>query len=297
VKTSFKIHRLWANGDPNSEEYFLVENRDLSGFDELLPGNGLLIWHIDDAVWTNTDEDHPRIKLMQADGLAQVKGNWGRGDAGDAFPGFSMVSTFNSVSAPSSKAYSGTDTYVSVTNIPVSAPSMTFDITVRRDELSTLANFDPKAWYRIKNADQPDTHCMDIVNENGFDSKGNVESRRDGNYSGQHWQLKTNGDGTYRLRTLFLGPQRYLDVYTHDKSTPVLQNFANVTSQYWRVKPWGDGTWHIENAFNGPYQYLDIEDGGIAVKMKKADSERQRQRWTFTRIRDITEPGYCSEIV
>ncbi|OAL01747.1 M6 metalloprotease [Phaeosphaeriaceae sp. SRC1lsM3a] len=292
VVKSFKIHRLWTNGDASSEEYFLVENRQATGFDRLLPGSGLLIWHIDETVWNNNDENHPKVKLMQADGLAHLKGNWGRGDAADAFPGFNVATAFNMISTPSSKAYSGADTHVSVTNIPASASSMTFDITVKRSDISTLSSFSPKTWYRLKNAHQPDTHCVDVINEAGLNSKGNVEIRRDGNYSGQHWQIVPNDDGTYRLRTLFLGPDRHFDVLTHDKSTPVLQTSANVCGQYWSIKPWGDGTWHLENAYNGQFQYLDVADGGIALKMKAADSTRQSQRWTFTRIRDVTEPGY-----
>jgi immune inhibitor A len=292
IKTGFKIQRLSTQGDPNSDEYFLIENRNSSDFHESIPGSGLLIWHIDDAVWNNVDEDHPRVKLMQADGLAHLKGNWGRGDAGDAFPGFSAISTFNMVSSPSSKAYSGADTFVSITNISAWAWSMTFDINVKCSELSTSGAFDPMVWYRIKNAHQPDTHCIDVINENGTNSKGNVEMRRDGNYSGQHWQLKPNGDGTYRLRTLFLGPNRQLDVYVHNKSTPVLQKSAHVTAQYWQIKPWGDGTWHLENGYNGQFQYLDVEDGGIALKMKAADSMRQSQRWTFTPVRDVTEGDF-----
>lgn len=292
MNKSFKIHRLWTNGDTNSEEYFLIENRQATGFDQLLPGSGLLIWHIDETIWNNNDEHHPKVKLMQADGLAHLKGNWGRGDASDAFPGFTTATTFNMVSSPSSKSYSGADTHVSVTNIPASAPSMSFQITVKRSDISTATNFDSKCWYRMKNAQQPDTHCVDVINEAGLNSKGNLELRRHGNYSGQHWQIVPNGDGTYRLRTLFLGPNRHLDVLKHDKSTPVLQTEVNVCGQYWSIKPWGDGTWHLENAYNGQYQYLDIEDGGIDLKMKTADETRQSQRWTFTRMSDIAEPGY-----
>jgi immune inhibitor A len=289
VKTGFKIHRIWTHGNLDSEEYFLVENRHHSGFDESLPGSGLLIWHIDDAVWNNADEKHPRVKLMQADGLSHLKGNWGRGDSGDIFPGFAAVTAFNMVSSPNSKAYSGADTFVSITNISAWASSMTFGITVKSSELSMQGVFNPMVWYRVKNAHQPDTHCIDVINENGINSKGNIEIRRDGNYSGQHWQLKPNGDGTYRLRTLFLGPNRQLDVYAYDKSTPVLLKFAHVTGQYWQIKPWGDGTWHLENAYNGQFQYLGVEDGSIALKMKAADSASQSQRWTFTPIRDVTE--------
>jgi immune inhibitor A len=295
VKSGFKVHRLWTNGDANSEEYFLIENRHPSGFDELLPGSGLLIWHVDNTVYTNIDEHHPKVKLMQADGLALAKGNWGRGDAGDSFPGFGAVSTFNTVTNPGSKAYSGSATYISVTNIPVPALSMTFDVTVKRSDATSPVNLSPRTWYRLKNAHQPDTHCIDVINENGVNSKGHIEIRGDGNYSGQHWQIKPNGDGTYFLRTLFLGPNRQLDVYTHDKSTPVLQTFQHITGQYWQIKPWGDGTWHLENAYNGQFQYLDVLDGGIALKMAPADPTRQTQRWTFAPIREITEPNYYSE--
>ena len=49
VKTSQKVVRLWKDGAGGSE-YFLVENRQRSGYDRMLPGEGLLIWHIDEAI-------------------------------------------------------------------------------------------------------------------------------------------------------------------------------------------------------------------------------------------------------
>lgn len=36
------VERLWTNGDGTSQEYFLLENRQQTGFDKGLPGNGLL---------------------------------------------------------------------------------------------------------------------------------------------------------------------------------------------------------------------------------------------------------------
>ncbi|ORY55878.1 M6 family metalloprotease domain-containing protein, partial [Pseudomassariella vexata] len=128
VKSDYKTHRLWKDGDTNSSEYFLIENRQFSGFDNSLPGNGLLVWHIDDSVDGNTNEFHPKVGLLQADGLDQLKFSFG--DAGDPFPGIARNTVFNATSNPNSKAYSGQDTYVSITNIPAAAPSMTFNITV-----------------------------------------------------------------------------------------------------------------------------------------------------------------------
>jgi immune inhibitor A len=37
-----QIHRLWTNGNAFGNEYFLIENRQRTGFDESLPGSGLL---------------------------------------------------------------------------------------------------------------------------------------------------------------------------------------------------------------------------------------------------------------
>ncbi len=37
-----EVHRLWTNGNIVSQEYFLIENRQLDGFDRSLPGQGLL---------------------------------------------------------------------------------------------------------------------------------------------------------------------------------------------------------------------------------------------------------------
>lgn len=42
VKLSKQVNRLWTNGDVSSREYFLIENRQLYGFDTSLPGGGLL---------------------------------------------------------------------------------------------------------------------------------------------------------------------------------------------------------------------------------------------------------------
>ncbi len=296
IKASHRAHKLWTNGDSSSQEYFLIENRQLGGFDEFLPGTGLLVWHIDDAVWSNTDELHPKVKLIQADGLGEFKGNWGRGDAGDAYPGFSARSAFDSSTTPSSKAYSGQETFVSITNIPPSSSSMKLNITVLPSSgRPASAGFDPTMWYRLKNSYMPTTHCLDVINDNHFDSKGLLNMARDGNYSGQHWQIKSNGDGTYFLCTLFLGPDRRLDVHARDKSTPILSSSANVTGQYWRIEPYEDGTWHLENAYCGQHQYFDLMDGGVKARMNPADASKLTQRWTITPIREIHEEKYLDE--
>ncbi|MEO6917117.1 MAG: M6 family metalloprotease domain-containing protein, partial [Chitinophagaceae bacterium] len=118
VKTGFKVHRLWKNGTAG-KEYFLVENRQKTLFDKFLPGSGLLIWHIDEAISGNTNDSHYQVALMQADGKKDLEKNANRGDAGDCFPGTAAKKDFTDSSTPGSKSYAGSATSVSVTNIVV----------------------------------------------------------------------------------------------------------------------------------------------------------------------------------
>jgi len=129
VKTSHTVHRLWKDGAAG-QEYFLVENRQRSGYDQHLPGDGLLIWHIDDAIAGNTNEAHYRVGLEQADGAKHLENNANRGDAGDPFPGSANNHTFNATSTPDSKSYGGVDTCVSVSSISASGAVMTASVTV-----------------------------------------------------------------------------------------------------------------------------------------------------------------------
>jgi len=289
VKSCFQTHRLWKNGDNTSKEYFLIENRQLTGLDESMPGSGLLVWHIDDAVDGNTNEWHPKVGLLQADGYQQLESKSSYGDWGDPFPGIGNNTTLNSTSGPNSKAYSGDDTFVSITHIPTSSESMTVDITVKAIT-PPAGPFDPKMWYRLTNTFQG--YALDVVNDGAGNAEGLVQMSRIGNFSGQFWQIVANGAGTYALRTLFLGPNRQLDVYGNDKTKPHLAVAGPYSGQIWTILTWGDGTWHLENLYSGPNLYLDSMEGGTRVAMNQSNVGRPTERWTTTPIRPITEPGF-----
>ncbi len=129
VKTGRNAYRLWKDGAAGNE-YFLVENRQQAGYDASLPGQGLLIWHIDEAIANNKNEAHYKVALMQADGARNLENNANRGDGGDPFPGTAGNTSFTNSSTPNSQSYAGSNTYVSVTGIPASAASMTVHVTV-----------------------------------------------------------------------------------------------------------------------------------------------------------------------
>ena len=167
---------------------------------------------------------------------------------------------------------------------------MTFDITVKAIEPPRSGAFDGKTWYRLQNTFQG--HSLDVINDGEGSKDGLIQMMRTGNFSGQHWQLFPNPDGTYALRTLFLGPDRQLDIYANEKTKPHLAKAEWVSGQIWKILPWGDGTWHLENLYTGPNWYLDTMEGGAKVAMNQANPGRPTERWTITPIRKITEAGF-----
>lgn len=129
-------------------EYFLAENRQLTGYNAGLPGDGLLIWHIWEGASSSNSANQNElgrrlIDLREADGLNHLDLATNRGDAGDPFPGTSNKTAFNNISSPSSKLYCSSivgfcnQSYASVANISVSAPTMTADMTDTVVQLSS----------------------------------------------------------------------------------------------------------------------------------------------------------------
>jgi len=110
-------------------ERFLIENRQLSGYDAGLPASGLLIFHIDESKTTNQDETHKLVDLEEANNDGDLDNETNRGDGGDPFPGTSSNTSFNDASTPNSKQYDTTVTNIGITNISASASTMTADLT------------------------------------------------------------------------------------------------------------------------------------------------------------------------
>ena len=72
----------------DAKQYLILENRSRSGFDFNLPGEGLLVWRVDEKGEMEAP-DRPGLLLVQADGKHDLEKpkDWNEGDAGDPFPG------------------------------------------------------------------------------------------------------------------------------------------------------------------------------------------------------------------
>jgi len=122
------IYQLFSLGIP-TYEYFLVENRRWISFDMSLPGEGLLIFHVDDTVPNNNNQLHYKVAVEQADGEFDLENNNGS-DAGDPWPGTTDNRTFDDFSVPNAWYYFWGPSEVSVADISDSDSSMFADLAI-----------------------------------------------------------------------------------------------------------------------------------------------------------------------
>jgi hypothetical protein len=140
VKTSDSVY-LIRDGCQN-EEYFLVENRNQTGFDTSLPGKGIMIWHIDPKNPNNDSRfnSHPLVKIEDADGdevANEAASAWYAGNSG-MIPGGLRDQTTNiytSAMAYQTGSYvtrtdsSASYTYVQLSNFSTNSTMMTMNVS------------------------------------------------------------------------------------------------------------------------------------------------------------------------
>jgi M6 family metalloprotease-like protein len=101
--------------DGHKDEYFLLENRTLSGWDLSLPGSGLLIIHVDynASIWAwnrpNDDPNHQRMTWIPSDGSYNFNNYNGyiypTGLQNDTYPNANGNNAFNDTSSPAAELY------------------------------------------------------------------------------------------------------------------------------------------------------------------------------------------------
>ena len=155
----------------SSSEYYLIEYRSTgaSNYDAAIHSSGILIWHIDEdkcigVHGVNDDEDHPCVRLIQADGDYDLENGYGS-DAGDVWL---EGRSFNPNSDPPSKSYSGVNVDVQMT------------ITATYNTYATLHFGSFSAWFYSISAEVRDSNGDGFNNEILFeydpDTDGSTEN-------------------------------------------------------------------------------------------------------------------------
>ncbi|UCC43040.1 MAG: M6 family metalloprotease domain-containing protein [Candidatus Zixiibacteriota bacterium] len=125
------VYALGANPGLANDDFWLVENRQRFGFDQALPGGGLLVYHVDPSMGPPQSGQRPHyfVAVEQADGDDDLWFNGGS-DAGDPFPGSTDNREFHTYSSPDSRDYDGLATEVGIWSISNSDSIMYADLDV-----------------------------------------------------------------------------------------------------------------------------------------------------------------------
>ncbi len=115
------------------DEFFIVQNRYRLENDSGLPGDGLLVWHVDARLngsggflYDNSYTEHKLLRLMEADGLERIE----QGYAATAADYYVAGKTFGPRTVPDSRRYDGTDSGGAIFSIGPNGPTMTFGADV-----------------------------------------------------------------------------------------------------------------------------------------------------------------------
>lgn len=124
-------HAVRLSSPTNPDEYFILENRQQTGWDAYLPARGLMITHIDydEQVWdqnaVNTDPKHQHVMMMAADN------NWAKSTlSGDLYPGLLNNTSFTDSSKPNSLLWDGTPLGKPVTGIRMDGEDISFHVGI-----------------------------------------------------------------------------------------------------------------------------------------------------------------------
>lgn len=127
-------------------EFFLLENRQQTGWDKYIPGHGMLIWHIDynESKWqdnsVNNTSTHSCVDIEEACGYYVKMSDyivggyyldyeaWEKALAAYAFPGTSNVTQFTDDTKPSMKSWAGQKLNLPITDIAESDGIILFNV-------------------------------------------------------------------------------------------------------------------------------------------------------------------------
>ena len=154
---------------PLSEEYFYLENRKQAGYDASLPGEGLVIYHVDEKVSTNSNELRKRVDIEAADGFNDLDDydNGNAGDDGDVYPGSTSSRSFSQASSPDSSNNDLDDTDVVIAQIRLENDLIFLNATPGGDSLyDDDPSFEPQP---IGFDDMSDWTAVEHTNTTQFD--------------------------------------------------------------------------------------------------------------------------------
>lgn len=179
----YNSSRIIKTGKTN--EYFVLENRQQTGWDKYIPGHGMLVWHIDydPSVWRenvcNNTPSHQYIDIEEADGK---QSEYNRN--GDTFPGSSKVTSFTDETNPSMKTWAGESLNSPITDIKEENGVITFSFKGGKDIFDAITAQTPST----------DDNTLTPI---GFTARWNKVDKATGYLLNVYTRAESNGKETY----------------------------------------------------------------------------------------------------
>jgi len=113
----------------NANEYYILENRQKSGWDAYLPGHGMIVYHIDKTASYTTRWDNNMINAYsdhQCWEIEKASGTGTKEATTTPFPGTANITSFTDATTPSMQTWSGVSLNKPITEISESAGNISF---------------------------------------------------------------------------------------------------------------------------------------------------------------------------
>jgi len=226
---------------------------DVDDFDWAVPGNGILIWHIDENIINaklasdqiNADLIHKGVSLVEADGIEDigqvyrlVTGElaYGSGDETDMWfagnSGHYFINKFSSDTKPNTNSNSGANSFITMQNFSAQANKMSFNVSFENGSESIIANFklpvDRTQGINIIplfGFDKPNYFTIEFNVLNRFESDGTLIKAYK---TPAAFSYPAVASINYNGRQIIIGsPGNTINIYYKDVSTSAMYNSNN----------------------------------------------------------------------
>ena len=268
-------------------EWFILENRQQTGWDKYIPGHGLLITHYDytdemkkdwwDINGPNNSAKHRCMYIVPADGIDNEVTR-----SGDTYPGKSASTSFTDTTTPNSLNWAKEPVNVPITNIMEQDGNVMFQVNGGTSKWNFIKTLVPEKIYDTQATFKANVESNKVdVDEVGFcwkegasadptlsdgvSAAGKVEDIKNASFTAKGLQPGT----TYSVRSYMKMSDGSM-VYGSPVPFTTEWAYANVTLNtpfYQDFKQWSDGNpdgWKIvDNNGDGTTWFQDENQGAV----------------------------------
>ena len=273
-------------------EFFLIENRQNTGWDVFIPGHGMLVWHIDfvQSVWdsnaVNNQPRHMYVELEKANNRGDREGGW-------SFPGTSGATAFTNETRPSMETWNGTDLDMPITAIQEINGVITFDIAgggsaLPAPKLSSEATSTPGgfvvSWQPVEDATD---YFVTVTRKSGDDA---IEQNYDSKNLPDGW-IQDSGISAYTSAGNYKTGTQSLkfDKTGHTLTTCTYDKDIAYVSFWYKGQTTLGSTLAVEGLINGAWQEIETivpESNKVATEtLTDLPTGTRAIRFVYTKLR------------